>query len=105
MAAARPRCRQRRPRSLPLPLPGVRSIFSVQLRRLQKLEAIGRRHRDVESDALMMRAALMMHGERHVDAGSAERPHLLVEAGLARDLLAVNGEDDVAGLELGASSR
>src|SRR6266702_4443252 len=65
-------------------------LESVQLRRLQKLEAIGRRHRDIEGDALMM------HSERHVDAGGAEPPHFLVEGRLACDLLAVHSEDDVA---------
>src|SRR4051812_32593834 len=73
--------------------------LSVQLRRLQELETIGRGHRDVEGDAFMM------YRQRHVDAGSAEAPQLLVEAGLARDLLAVDREDDVAGLELGTGGR
>src|SRR3954452_22972123 len=68
--------------------------LSVQLRRLQELEAIGRGHRDVEGDAFMM------YRQRHVDAGGAEAPQLLVEARLARDLLAVDREDDAGGLEL-----
>ena len=47
----------------------------------------------------------MIDGERHVDAGGPERPELAVEAGLAGDLVAIDREDDVAGLEFGARRR
>src|SRR5260363_275736 len=69
---------------------------SVQPRRLEQLGAIGRGHGDVEGDALVM------HREWHVHAGVAERPELAVEFALARHLVAIDAEDDVAGLQFGA---
>src|SRR5829696_6265110 len=72
---------------------------SMQSWRLQQLGAVDRTQHHVEGDALMV------DRERHVDAGSAERPELSVEAGLAGDLVAVDREDDVAGLEFGARRR
>ena len=47
----------------------------------------------------------MVNGERHIDAGRPERPEFAVEGALARDLLALHRQNDVAGLELGARRR
>jgi len=71
----------------------------VQPRRLEQFRAVGRGQRNIEGDALVI------DGERHVDARRTERPQLSIERRLARNLLAVNREDDVAGLELGARRR
>src|SRR6185295_19856799 len=67
--------------------------------RLQQPGAIGRAQHHVEGNALMV------DRERHVDPGGAERPEFSVEAGLAGNLVAVDREDDVAGLEFGARCR
>src|SRR5215510_12845656 len=69
---------------------------SMQPRRLQQLGAVGRAQRHVEGDALVM------DGERHIDAGSAKRPEFSIKLALAGNLVAVDAEDHVAGLELGA---
>src|SRR5579871_3599602 len=71
----------------------------MKLRSLQELGPVGRSERDVEGDAFMM------HRQRHVDAGGTQSPELSVEAGLACDFLAVDGEDHVACLELRARCR
>ena len=68
----------------------------MQPRCLEQFGAIDRAQHHVEGNALMI------DGERHVDTGGAERPEPSVEAGLTRDLFAVHGEDDIAGLEFGA---
>src|SRR5665213_1704448 len=69
---------------------------SMQPRRLEQPGPIGRSQHDVEG------YALMMDGERYVDARGSKRPELAIEAGLARDLFTLHGQDDVAGLEFGA---
>src|ERR1700690_70000 len=63
---------------------------------LEQPRTVGRGQHHIEGDALMI------DGERHVDAGRPERPELPVEAGLACDLLAVDSQDHIAGLEVGA---
>src|SRR5450755_874097 len=76
-----------------------RSLLSMQPRRLQQLGAVDRGQHYVEGDAVMV------DGKRYVDAGGPERPQLSVKRGLACDLLAVDSQNDVAGLEFGARRR
>src|SRR6202790_2700925 len=71
-------------------------LASMQPRSLEQPRTVGRGQHHVEGDAVMV------HGERHVDAGRPERPEFPVEGGLARDLFALHGQDHVAGLEFGA---
>src|SRR5579872_2620859 len=71
----------------------------VEARRFQQPRTVGRGQHDIEGDALMM------HRQWHVDAGRSQRPELAVEARLRGDLVAVDGEDHVAGLEFGAGCR
>src|ERR1700691_2479153 len=71
-------------------------LWLMQPRRLEQLGPICRGQHDVEGDTLVV------NRERYVDARRAKRPELAIEAGLARDLFALHGQDDVAGLEFGA---
>src|SRR6202171_2763029 len=64
---------------------------SMQPRPLEQLGAIGRGQHHIEGDAFMV------HRERHVDAGSSERPEFSVDGGLAWDPFALHGQDDGAG--------
>src|SRR5581483_2822255 len=68
----------------------------VQPRRLEQLGAVDRGEHHVEGDAFMV------HRKWHVDAGMSERPEPAIELGLAGDALAIDRQDDVASLELGA---
>src|SRR5215218_10233043 len=72
---------------------------SMQSWRLQQLGAVDRAQHHVEGDALMI------DRERHVDSGRPQRPEFPVKTGLAGDLVAIDGEDDVAGLDFGARRR
>src|SRR6266851_6738807 len=72
---------------------------SMQPRRLEQPRPVGRGQHHVEGDALVV------DRQRHVDTGRAERPELSIKLRLAGDLLALDGQDDIAGLELGARRR
>src|SRR4051812_9193323 len=68
---------------------------SMQPRSLEESRAVGRFDLDVEGVALAVKR------ERHIDAGGAKRPELSVELPLVQDLLAIDGENHVAGPEFG----
>src|ERR1700682_1335098 len=72
---------------------------SMQPRRLEQPRPVDRGQHHVEGDALVV------DRERHVDTGRAERPELSIKVRLAGDLFALDGEDDITGLELGARRR
>src|SRR5579863_2769438 len=74
-------------------------IALMELRRLQEPRAVNRGEHDIEGHALMM------HGQRHIHTGRPKRPELAIEARLARDFIAVDGEGHIAGLEFGACGR
>src|ERR1700716_849358 len=72
---------------------------SMQPRRLEQPRPVGRGQHHVEGDALVV------DRERHVDTRGSERPELSIKLRLAGDLLALDGQDDIAGLKFGARRR
>src|SRR5262245_59047617 len=86
--------------SLMLPPPRTNAVLVteslMQSRALQELGAVDRSQGHIEGDTFMM------DRERHIDPGRAQRPELAVEIVLSGNLVAVDAEDHVAGLQLGA---
>src|SRR6202521_680251 len=72
---------------------------SMQPRRLEQPPPVGRGQHHVEGDALVV------DRERHIDTRGSERPELSIKLRLAGDLLALDGQDDIAGLDLGTRRR
>src|SRR5262245_58162769 len=72
---------------------------SVQARSLEKAIAVARGHAHLEG------AAVAIDGQRHFDAGLAQRPYLAKEAGEIADLLAGDPQHHVAGAQIGAPGR
>src|ERR1700687_5830507 len=66
---------------------------SMQPRPLEQSRTLGGGQHHIEGDALVV------DGERHVDARGSVRPEFSVEGGLTCDIFALHGQDDVAGLE------
>src|ERR1700681_1454863 len=79
----------------------LRSLLwrSMQARRLEHTPPVDRGQHHVEG------YALVVDRERHIDTRGSERPELSIKLRLAGDLLALDGQDDIAGLELGARRR
>src|SRR5215475_1845455 len=62
----------------------------------KQLGAVGRGQHHIEGNAFVV------DGEWYIDARRPERPELAVERALARHPFALDGKDDIAGLQFGA---
>src|SRR5262245_52637994 len=67
----------------------------MQARTFEEFGSVGRIHPHVEGHAFTVKR------EWHLDAGTAQRPHIAIKAGKSGNALALHGHDDVTGLDLG----